>query len=150
MLRQGYAGHGGFTLIEMLSVLAIIVILAGLLIAGTVVARKKARVARAQAEVKELAKAWKSYWMIYGKWPAGCSGNRVQMDAGKMKILAGTDVSDNTRALNFMDVDPKVLNNGFFDPWKKLYEVDFAAGVVSQGDSYEATVFFPQRKRYDY
>jgi prepilin-type N-terminal cleavage/methylation domain-containing protein len=140
----------GFTLIELLAVIAIIGILAGLLIAGTTQARKKARIAKAQAEVKELSKAWKAYWMVYGKWPASCNG-LVTMDAAKMKILSGTvDPVNNPRGLNLMEVDPKVLQVGFMDPWDKLYVVDFSKKLTQDSDQYMTTVFLPQVKRYDY
>jgi len=140
-----------FTLIELLAVLAIIGVLAGLLVVGTAEARKNARIAKAQAEVKELAKAWKAYWMVYGKWPASCSGGLYPMTKDRMEILAGkVDATDNPRGLNFMEVDPEVLEKGFLDPWDKQYVVDFSKSLAQECDVFMTTIFLPQRKRYDY
>jgi prepilin-type N-terminal cleavage/methylation domain-containing protein len=59
-----------FTLIEMLTVIAIIGILAGLLFPAIGAALKKAKVAKAQTEVKAIETALKGYYTEYGKWPA--------------------------------------------------------------------------------
>jgi prepilin-type N-terminal cleavage/methylation domain-containing protein len=142
----------GYTLIELLTVLAIIGMLASMLVGGAIHARKKARIAKAQSEVKELSKAWKAYWMVYKKWPKSCEGQRnVKMTVDKMSILTGVMSMDNERALAFMQVDPGVMVNGFIDPWGKLYQVDFDISNVPQPeDVYQTTVFISQKNRYSY
>lgn len=147
----------GFTLIEILVVLTIISVLVTMVSIGAAQARKKARITKATAEIKDLAKAWKSYWLIYAKWPtswgAGNPGLKT-MGATEMKILMG-DLSakgDNPGLYRFMDAsDPKVLSLGFKDPWGKLYKVDFTKPPsTASEDVYETTVFFPNSRRYDY
>ena len=145
---------GAFTLIELLVVIAIIMILAGLLFAAANTARKRAHIARAKAEVRELAKAWKSYWITYGEWPVGYSGE-LQMDVSAMRILQADiarPVGTNPQKIKFMDIDDKKWDNGtgFTDPWGTPYRVDFSLNPNIGVDHYETTVFFPNRKRFEY
>ena len=144
----------GFTLIEMLAVLVIIAIIAGLGFAGAVYAKNKVKIARAQHEVKELSKAWKMYWMVYTNWPTGCNGPGVAMNAGVMTILMGENggSSDNPRHYKFMESKPAILANGFLDPWGHPYTVDFTVNntALATKDYYEITVPFPNRNRYVY
>jgi prepilin-type N-terminal cleavage/methylation domain-containing protein len=137
----------GFTLIELLTVMAIIGVLASLLIVGMQTARQKARIAKAEAEVKLLAQAWKSYWLIFGEWPASCAGvSDKDMTGVTMKILMG----DNDKNLKLMEPNPEVLASGFKDPWSKLYKVDFSQNPITQTETYQTTVFLPNAKRYAY
>jgi len=139
-----------FTLIELLMVMAIIGILASLMMVGAAKARKKAKITRAQVETRDLAKAWKAYWIIYGQWPAICVGEQ-SMDGTIIKILMGEEDTYNKRKLRFMDInDPKVLDDGMKDPWGNLYKVSFSDVTVHDSEMYEASVSFPNRYRYDY
>jgi prepilin-type N-terminal cleavage/methylation domain-containing protein len=137
----------GFTLIELLTVIAIIGMIMALLLAAINLARQRARRAQAQAEVRELVKAWKSYWSVYGEWPSGVGlGVNVPMTGDMMRILQG----DNPQQLKFMDVPEDALENGYTDPWGGLYEVDFSRTVTESIEYYQTTVHFPNRKRYLY
>lgn len=140
-----------FTLIELLTVIAVIGVLAGLLMVAVTAAREKARRTTAISETRELAKAWKSYWVLYGDtlgWPYGRSN--VVMDADAMKILlaAEDDVTWNPQGIIFMDAPPDAIERGFRDPWNNPYTVDFSSKSIVGKEYYETTVFFPSRKRY--
>jgi prepilin-type N-terminal cleavage/methylation domain-containing protein len=142
----------GFTLIELLTVIAIIGILASLLIGAVAVVRSRARINRAQAETRELAKAWKAYWITYQQWPSSLGGSNALMTKAAMDILVGKNAADNPQGIRFMDIDvnhPKYIN-GFTDPWGTLYRVNFADTQTLGSEMYETTVFFPNRKRYEY
>lgn len=138
----------GFTLIEILVVMAILGILAGLMIVGMDLSRKKARIAKAHAETKQLVQAWKSYWLVYSAWPTVCDGQRnVPMDGSTMRILMG----NNPQKLQFFEPNEKVVTEGFKDPWGGLYTVDFdLSASVGEPESYETAVFLPQCRRYSY
>jgi len=138
----------------MLAVLAIIGMLAGFMLVAVGRAREKARRVQVQAEVRELAKAWKSYWVTYGPqlgWPFAADGQgeiRRAMDGPAMRILAGDNATWNPQGIVFMDVDAKVLNEGFEDPWGHQYRVDFSSALITGVEHYECAVTFPNRKRY--
>ena len=142
-----------FTLIELLTVIAVIGVLAGLLMVAVTAARDKARRTKAMGETRELAKAWKSYWVLYGDslgWPVGYGGSNVLMNAAAMKILlaAEDDVTWNPQGIIFIDAPPDATVNGFRDPWNNLYTVDFSSKSIAGKEHYETTVFFPSKKRY--
>ena len=61
--------HGAFTLVEMLVVIAIIAILAGILVPVVGRAKTKARIAAARVEMAGLETAIKSYKNDYNRWP---------------------------------------------------------------------------------
>ncbi len=63
-------GGRAFTMIELLIVIAIIAILAGLLLPAVIGGIKKAEITQAQTEVKLIAAAMNAYRADYGKWPA--------------------------------------------------------------------------------
>jgi prepilin-type N-terminal cleavage/methylation domain-containing protein len=58
-----------FTLIELLTVIAIIALLAGLLFPAIKSAMLKAEVTKAQVQISNLQTAIKSYYTEYGRWP---------------------------------------------------------------------------------
>ncbi len=63
--------RGAFTLIELLTVIAIIAILAAMLLPALATAKKNANIKRAQAEMAQLANAISRYESDYGRYPVG-------------------------------------------------------------------------------
>jgi len=59
----------GFTLLELLTVITIIIILAGMILAGMGYAQQKAAASRAQAEIAALSTALESYKADNGEYP---------------------------------------------------------------------------------
>jgi len=142
-----------FTLIELLTVIAVIGVLAGLLMVAVSAAREKARRTKAIGETRQLASAWKSYWMLYGDtlgWPVGFGGSNIVMNADAMRILLAEDDTWNPQGIVFLDAPPGAINSGFVDPWKNLYTVDFSSRSIAGTEFYETTVFLPMEKRYDH
>ena len=62
-----------FTLIEMLTVIAIIGILAAILITTVPIAMRKARIATANADVSNLTQAATAYSLDFGAFPPDCT-----------------------------------------------------------------------------
>ncbi|MDI6773801.1 MAG: prepilin-type N-terminal cleavage/methylation domain-containing protein [Verrucomicrobiota bacterium] len=107
-----------FTLIEMLVVIAIIGVLLGLMLPVVMHSRKKARVARAKREVKELDEAWKAYLLSYKTFPPMPI---AMMDSNALSILRGV-TADSTNAhpnnpwnIPFLDVRTNTIY--YCDPW---------------------------------
>ena len=67
----------GFTLIEMLVVIAIIAILAGLLIPAVIAAKNRAKVMKAKTEIEGLATAIKAYENEYSRMPADKAAEQI-------------------------------------------------------------------------
>jgi len=140
----------GFTLIELLTVIAIIGVLAGFLLVAVAKARERGRITKAVAETRELAKAWRTYWIVYGDtlgWPTAEIPDGL-MDGDAMKILMADDDSLNPQRIVFMDADADAVVHGFLDPWGRQYKVDFSSKTISGREYYETTIAFPNRERY--
>src|ERR1017187_6956603 len=76
-MRKNSSSNRGFTMIELLTVIAIIGILAGLLFPTISTAFKRTKVAKAQVEIHAIETAWNAYYNEYGQWPIVLNGNAV-------------------------------------------------------------------------
>jgi prepilin-type N-terminal cleavage/methylation domain-containing protein len=63
----------GFTLVELLTVIAIIAILLGLLIPAIIIAKQQARKAQAKNDCAQILTAVRAYYGEYGKYPLGAN-----------------------------------------------------------------------------
>ncbi len=70
-------GRQGFTLIEMLIVIAIIGLLSGIIIASANSARQKSRIAQAQTDLAQIHLALEAYQSEYGRYPISTGGSGV-------------------------------------------------------------------------
>jgi prepilin-type N-terminal cleavage/methylation domain-containing protein len=142
-----------FTLVEMLVVIAIIAILAGMILPAVTNMKGKAKIQMAYKEVAELAAAVHAYEATYSRFPtaqnAGTGGDRTfgfegpDWNAEVVAILRATDVTgknynaDNARnpqKQNFLtgpkpaldDKSPGIDKNGIYrDPWGTPYILSF-------------------------
>ena len=108
-----------FTLMELLVVVMVISILVALLLPAILKARETARERKARAEIFELQKAWALYYQTYETLPS-----YSEMNASATQELGGK----NPRNIVFMEFTPDELQNGFKDPWKELYHLEFKVG----------------------
>ncbi len=142
----------GFSLIEMMLVVAVIGILMGMLGAAAYSARQRAYTTLAQSEAQQIATAFKSYWLAKDRWPAGFGSGWTKLTRGKLAILMGGD-TDGTVYLN---VPPDRFEGDgddapFLDPWGHAYEVSIESiGSTIVSDTLEGAVTFPNFMRHYY
>lgn len=109
----------GFTLVEMLVVIAIIGLLAGLLLTAVQGAKNHARKVRARSEMAQIVAAWTDYLHEYRRFPATAF---TTMDTNAVNILRGGGSSvDNSRRIVFSDFSTSTVD--FRDPWGSVYNV---------------------------
>jgi type II secretory pathway pseudopilin PulG len=117
---------GGFSLTEMLFVIAIIVTLSALLIPAVSRIRRRAVVRRTKSFCEQIENAWKSYHTRYRRWP---DTDVKEMNTAAMEILAGSNVTHNSQKIVFMEFWTEEWNvgqtgvTGMRDPWGNLYRV---------------------------
>ena len=70
----------GFTLLELLVVVAIIMILAGFFLPAFLKMKKAARIKRANSDVVALVSAIQGYQVVYHKWPGNADGGTWSND----------------------------------------------------------------------
>lgn len=108
-----------FTLIELMVVILVITILAGILFVGVSGAIKRAKRLKAHATVTALAAALRQYNTEYGRWPTTSTGS-IKVDANMVQMLTGIDNGTyrNTKRIVFMEVSSnEVTSAGLATPW---------------------------------
>jgi len=122
----------GFTLIEILVVIAIIGILSSVVLTAVGTAREKAREAKAKSELRNLKTAIRLLEADTGKWPNGCPvGNIANPEVALDNAQAGIKQS------------PVVQNNGSGCEW-------IGADITNWGGPYMETPTDPWGNSYDF
>ena len=124
----------GFTLIEMLAVIAIIAILASLLIAAVTKALDSAKRTKAIAGAKQLEASLKAYLTEYGRLPVELNAGTtdgVKTDSNTVatvvQILGNTRPqpdTDNPRGIVFLD-SPMTAEGAYVDAWGNMYAIGY-------------------------
>ena len=141
--------RAAFTLVELLTVIVIIAILASVTAIGLHRARELARRTRAETELREMVAAWLQYHQLYGEYPSLVK-DQNDLDTSR-KILApliDPESADNPRGLVLLN--PKLPFNGkdeYVDPWGTPYQLSFAQAEVEATTAMRTSIAFPCRQR---
>ncbi len=118
--------HGGFTLLELLVVVAIIGLLVGMLAGGIQAVRNGMKRQKASMESKTIAQALRGYRDDFGEWPkqdetvvadVTCSD-----EAGQRLVLSR--LLENVRKRVYLDIPGGSDKQGaFLDPWLRPYVI---------------------------
>lgn len=143
---HGHSKHlNGFTLVELLTVIAIIAILGLILLPVLGSVRERAKVTTATSDVKQIANAWRIYYVDRRSWPDPQdfeSGDSVAKSSERadgevfwnayVKLLSGdfdpgTDAAlarNNPSATAYLPLRPAQIdqNGEFVDPWGNPYK----------------------------
>ena len=121
-----------FTLVELLTVIAIIAVLMGLLLPTIFGVKNKAKEAKAKTEIKSLQTALAQYESTYGYLPWGGTGDiyLTSSDYDRViRVLQNRNPSDptttpgNARGIRFLDIVTEQGPGVYLDPWGHRYLV---------------------------
>jgi len=130
------AGRESFTLVELLVVVAIIGLIAGLLLPVLGKVRVQAKKATAREEVSQIVSAWKGYLNDNRGFP---SIEVSVMDTNIVNLLGG--LLTNTAQV-YMEFTAEERSVGFLDPWDNMYRVVIDNGVGTNDDvGYDGVVW---------
>jgi prepilin-type N-terminal cleavage/methylation domain-containing protein len=132
-----FAEGGGFSLVELLVVISIIGLLAGLTSVAVSRAMDSGKNAKAKSEAMAIVSAVKAYKQEYGRFPGDFSQTNFMFNSNSMpsilnliNVLGGestTSLDTSTNAANPKGVrfleGAKGGTNGMPDPWKNQYVV---------------------------
>ncbi len=153
-----------FTLVEMLTVIAIIGVLAGILIPTITISKRRAQEATAKTEVSSIVAAIKAYRQQYNKLPLKLTKQNNNKPTGKvtpdeyvdfMEMLCGKNVSGtNPRQTKFLTPRAKdsakagggtVVPAVWLDPWGREYRIfldeDYDNKVDVNADELHGDIF---------
>lgn len=110
-MRCSARSQGAFTLIELLIVVALIAVLAGLTLSTLGYVNRKGAESRARTEVAAISAAIDAYKLEFGIYPS--SNSLVSELTGRGSL--------NTNRVFFEGMQSVITNNRFIDPWGSPY-----------------------------
>lgn len=144
--------RSGFTLIEMLVVLAILGLLMAIMLPGLKDAQRRAKERLAHTEVAAFKAAIVGCYQAYGQFPTTQKEN-----ARWVAILTAKDSSLNPREIIFMNIPKRKLNSSgqMVDPWSNAYIIadlePFEPDTATMADEevYTMRVYFENRRGHE-
>jgi general secretion pathway protein G len=146
-MRHGKTPHG-FTMIELLTVIAIIAILAALVLNTAGYIQKKAARSRAEAEIAALSAALESYKAEYGTYPEAPNNHGVSVTEGANVLYQALVLSNSLNPLGKVFFEPGKGNvrpdtsnfantaNYFVDPFGQPYQYQYPGDANKSGSNF--------------
>ncbi len=138
----------GFTLVELLTVICILVLLMSASFGALTRARELAKVSKASAQLRELVNAWTQYYTTYWAWPDRVEGAKDEEVTDKLlgPIIDSND-DNNEYGIVFLSYTPGA--GKYYDPWGSPYRLSFGRKGRTSGERgktvYETTISIPKR-----
>ena len=127
----------GFTLVELLVVIAMLMLLAGAITSSISSAQKRAKIAQATAEAQEMTNAIRAFEHFWGekdlksKMPK-C--NNTEATEGAMSFILGGDPGPDGEKLPVL-YNASIKGGKLLDPWGHQYRVTIKEGLSFKPDS---------------
>ena len=120
----------GFTLIELMVVVGMILVLVGALTTSTTAARKRARVQKATADVKLITQAILAYeqWAAKNGKPMRTYDQPVDCDSGSLDFLLGKETDGNGGNIPVLLMAQLQSGGKLTDPWGHPYKMTIRRG----------------------
>lgn len=124
---QTNSGKRGFTLVEMLVVIAILGILMAMMVPAAGIVMKKAKIAGVKSDAGVVASALLKYQSEYNRWPGTyLPAGEGRTDAEWVEMMApkpGQDVDNNWKRIVFFEPGGGALDAGgaFVDLWDRPF-----------------------------
>lgn len=144
--------NSGFTVIELLLVIAIIAILMGMVGTSAVIARNQAYKAQARAETQQLMTAVKAIKMASSDGPLPIpKEGKMNKETVEMFLNVKIDGEEETRS--YLEIPSSRLEDGgFLDPWGHAYEYSIEESGEKElpNEVYQIAVSFPNAEIFYY
>ena len=141
----------GFTLVELIIVVAMILVLAGAMTSSVANARRRARLSRAQTDVREITNAILAYanYTEDGTLSQQANLNDAVADDSKLDFILGKGPKQRNSVVPVL-YNAALTGGKILDPWGKPYRVSVKAGerVSPQGvQNLDIRLFYPNWHR---
>ncbi len=115
------AGRRGFSLVELLVVVAIIMVLTGLLAPAIRKMLSQSGRGKAAAQTVAVANAIKSYRNVFGTWPGQTQGANDNVVAASVILNA---LTNNSRSVSFLEPKDNWIKDGvLIDQWRQPLKI---------------------------
>ncbi|MBR1586871.1 MAG: prepilin-type N-terminal cleavage/methylation domain-containing protein [Kiritimatiellae bacterium] len=143
-------GTSGFTLVELLVVIAMLMLLAGAITSSISSAQKRAKIAQATAEAQEMTNAILAYQHFGDNYQLPIYNNTPATEAN-MSFILGGETGPNGEKLPVL-YNASIKGGQILDPWGHPYYVTIRVGrpihtETDSSDNLKSYVAFPNFNR---